>query len=192
MELNDSEANRFCESNDSREKHRRAQQKGHVTVFVSTYPPIYRHCSQLLSNKWRCKKEKNKQEHRSDFLRLETERFRCIKSCSQKKTDVISVCVKNDLIHSGEDVDRWIEGWMYVCMYGRRDEHTFGVDLSVNCHNCQNGTSDTQLGDVGEELLLVDESVVIHTSSQRANAACVFPLPVEPYGTLQRRLSNCL
>lgn len=31
----------------------------------------------------------------------------------------------------------------------------------------------------------IDESDVIHTSSQRANAACVLPLPAEPYGTLQ-------
>ena len=56
------------------------QQKDHVTGFASTYPPIYRHCSQPYQTNGDVKRTMNKQENRSDFLRLETERFRCSES----------------------------------------------------------------------------------------------------------------
>lgn len=47
--------------------------------FASTYPPIYRHCSRPYQTNGDVKRNEQT-ESRSDFLRLETERFRCSES----------------------------------------------------------------------------------------------------------------
>lgn len=51
-----------------------SRQSGRVTVFVSTYPPIYRHCQQPYQTN-RDLQRNEEPERRFDFLRLETERL---------------------------------------------------------------------------------------------------------------------